>query len=820
MPDKSPEVTLARLTTIIEHSDDAILSKTADGLILSWNPSAERIFGYTAAEILGKQASILIPSDHPDEEEQIWERIRRGEIIQHHETVRLRKDGSRLDVSLTIFPIKNASGQFIGASTVARDITERKRNEERAQQFTAELEHRVAERTAQLETLNQSLQEEMADRQRAQDELRVSEERFSNAFEFAAIGMALVSLEGRWLKVNESLCQLTGYSAEELATKTFQDITHPDDLEIDLENVHQLLTGKVRSYRMEKRYFRKDGNLVWVLLGVSLVRNEQNEPLYFISQIEDITRMKEAMVRQQELAQKAMAAERAKSEFLAIMSHEIRTPMNGVIGMTSVLADTDLTETQRDYVNTIVSSGEALLNVINDILDFSKLEFGKMKIESRPFHLQDCLKESLNLFISQFQARNLRASYHIHPGVPPDLMGDAMRLRQILGNLISNAVKFTAQGEVIIRVQRSPGGERENLFLFSVTDTGVGIAAGGMDKLFKSFQQVDTSTTRRYGGTGLGLAISKRLAELMGGTMWAESTEGSGSTFFFTSPLRQSDIPEPEEHPGDTVWLKDFSLLLVDNDTARGATLDREIKRWGRANTLLCSGAEAVSQWSAKKFDVIVIDDQVPEMKGLALAREIHRATDTPMILLSGSGQVVVGEEANLFKFQLAKPARPLFLFNLLRQMIGVAAKPLPVVAKKQFDSEMAKKNPLRILLAEDNLVNQKVGLKMLSQLGYGADLAGNGLQAVKAASKCGYDLIFMDIQMPEMDGIKAAHTIREELGDRSPFLAALTAEALQGDRERFLELGFDAYLSKPLQANALQELLKTVRPLSVASRK
>jgi two-component system sensor histidine kinase/response regulator len=516
--------------------------------------------------------------------------------------------------------------------------------------------------------------------------LRLSEEVFSNAFEHAPIGMALVSTDGRWLKVNQSLCQLLGYSAEEFHTKTFQDVTHPDDLETDLEHVHELLSGKTSTYQMEKRYFDKEGRIVWVELSVSLVCDKEKSPLYFISQIQDITASREAMARQQELTQKAQAGERAKSEFLAIMSHEIRTPLNGVIGMADILADTELNPMQRECVATINVSGESLLAVINDILDYSKIEAGRLEMENRSFDLRQCVEESIDVFAAQIRAKHLEAIYLVAPEIPTFVTGDATRLRQILVNLIGNAVKFTAQGKITVNVESKNQDEDGYHLQFSVADSGIGIPEEMIDKLFHAFQQVDTSTTRRYGGSGLGLAISKRLTEFMGGTIWVESKLGVGSNFHFSVVLKASPLEEAE---------------------ASGQTSD------------------------------------------------------------------------------------------------------------KKLDGALGEKHPLRILLAEDNDVNQKVGLMMLSRLGYTVDVVENGKQVLEAVNTATYDVILMDIQMPEMNGIEAGRRVREKFGEKCPMIIALTAEALEGDEERFLGLGFNGYLSKPLQARTLQRCLRAIKPLS-----
>jgi len=529
-----------------------------------------------------------------------------------------------------------------------------------------------------------------------------------------------------------------------------------------------------------------------------------------VGALRDITESKQALLREQELRLKAQSAERAKSEFLAVMSHEIRTPMNGVIGMTSILADTALTEVQRDCVNTIHASGEALLTVINDILDFSKIESGKLNLESRPFNLRQCVEETLDLFAVQIRKKKLEAAYLIAPEVPPNLIGDSNRLRQILLNLIGNAVKFTDRGEITLKVQYQSHDEKGFHLLFSVTDTGIGISREGAEKIFQSFQQVDSSTTRRYGGTGLGLVISRRLAELMEGRMWVESEPGAGSTFFFTVILKAASLGGALETT-EPVTLNSCKVLIVDDNATNRHILELQLKAWGMIPVSASSGKEALEKLKESRFAVILLDLQMPEMDGVTLAREIRKSEQVPLILLSSSGEVEIGEAGSLFQFQVPKPVKQSLLFDTLQRVVGQAGLSGRKTAVKQFDHGMAARHPLRILLAEDNSVNQKVGLLMLGNLGYRADIADNGLQVLKAVKKVAYDLIFMDIQMPEMDGIEATRQLQETLGERCPFIVALTANALEGDREKFLALGFDEYVSKPLSPAKLQAALEKV---------
>jgi signal transduction histidine kinase/DNA-binding response OmpR family regulator len=517
-----------------------------------------------------------------------------------------------------------------------------------------------------------------------------------------------------------------------------------------------------------------------------------------------------AMAAQKQLTHAARAAELAKTEFLAIMSHEIRTPMNGVIGMTSILADTDLTEMQRECITTISTSGESLMTVINDILDFSKIESGRMELESRAFNLRDCVEEALDLFAAQIRLKGLEAVYQVAPDVPSNLIGDAMRLRQILVNLIGNAIKFTPQGEIAIHVECKGQEPKGYQLLFSVVDTGIGISEEGLEKLFKAFQQVDTSTTRRYGGTGLGLVISKRLAEFMGGAIWVQSVPGSGSSFFFSVTLPASEAPAPAHQSPKPGILLARSVLIVDDNATNRGVLEIQVKMWGMKSFSASSGVEALRKMAEQNFDVVLMDLLIPETDGFTLAREIRRHSQTPLILLSSSGETLSEEDAKLFKAQISKPIRHSSLFNALLDILGTESRPLHI-AEKKFDRTMAIKHPLRILLTEDNPVNQQVGLLMLSRLGYTADLAKDGQRALDATEKTQYDLILMDIQMPNMNGIDAARLIREKQGEECPSIFALTAEALEGDKQRFLGLGFDGYLSKPLQTQTLQETLLTI---------
>jgi two-component system, sensor histidine kinase and response regulator len=376
---------------------------------------------------------------------------------------------------------------------------------------------------------------DVTERRESEEALRLSEERFSSAFKYAAIGMALVSLEGGFLKVNQALCDSIGYTEAELSEKTFQELTHPDDVEANTAKMRQMLDGEINFSKIEKRYIHKEGEVVWALVSVSLLRDQQNRPLYFITHIEDINESKQAMIRQRELTEKAQAADRAKSEFLANMSHEIRTPMNGVIGMTDLLLSGDLSLSQREFAETIRASGETLLTIINDILDFSKIEAGKLVFETLDFDLFETIESPLEMLAAAAHAKGVELAGAIGPEVPRHLRGDPGRLRQILTNLIGNAIKFTDKGEVVVRVGIADQTETHVMVRFNIEDTGIGISPTAQKAIFQPFSQADGSTTRKYGGTGLGLAIAKHLVTMMEGEIGVQSQAREGSKFWFTA---------------------------------------------------------------------------------------------------------------------------------------------------------------------------------------------------------------------------------------------------------------------------------------------
>jgi len=774
---RQTETRARRLALVAERTTGSVMICGPDWRIEWVNESFTRLFGYQSGEVIGRLPSGLLagPDTSPETIRAIDDAAREQRSFKG-EMVNYTKLGQPRWIQLEIQPLLGKAGVLEGFMTLQHDITERRRFEE---------------------------------------ELARKEAQFRFIFDLVPVGLSWQRAgDPSSLIVNSAWTRISGVppGREADPEEASRGLSEEDYLRY-ARLLARLNRGEIDHFTLEERRVDPEGNSAWHVRTVRNFTDPTTREVQQVATLIDVTELKQQALELQNAMESAEQANKAKSQFLAMVSHEIRTPMNGVIGMTSLLLETELVAEQREYVEIIRQSGDALLAVINDILDFSKIESGHMEIEYTAFPLEECLESVVGLFASQFDHKQLDFQLIRPPGLPDVICTDPVRLRQILVNLLGNAIKFTAQGSIRLEVEAHSRPEDRFELKFSVHDTGIGIPPEAMPRLFQSFSQIDASTTRRFGGTGLGLAISKRLAELLGGTMWVESVARQGSTFHFTiltQPLPEEvrDLPLPAAAGGS---LAPPRILVVHRDLTERRRLVSLIEGWGLSAQAVGSGPEAIAALKLnQRIDAALLDAQLPDMQEMRLAAAIrHLELSAPLrLILMGNADPEVSNPVS-FASELPESCSPERLHSALQRLFPGRLKPLP-----RFDSTPpipVPRQPQRVLLAEDNEVNQKVAIRMLDRLGFGVDIVADGKAALQALQRQPYDILLLDVQMPELDGLQTAREIRKEWGDRPdrPWIIALTANAMQGDRQVCLDAGMDDYLSKPVDRDELARAMR-----------
>jgi two-component system sensor histidine kinase/response regulator len=785
----------SRLTAILNAAKlNAIVATNLEGLITLFNSGAERMLGYSAAEMVGKQTPGIfhLASEVEARARTLSERLGRpvrGYDVFHGETEELewtyvRKDGTQLIASVSINAVLDAQGKVTGYLGIAQDITKRKESEAKLQLLT---------------------------------------ERLSLATSVAALGVWEWDVANSSMSWDDTMAEIYGFSlTQESPYEQWKNAVYPEDLPAAEGALKQVMEEKGRA-AVDFRIKRRDGAIRYLSAAEGVVLDEGGNVSKIIGVNIDVTTRRKVEADLQRAKNDAEAANRAKSEFLANMSHEIRTPMNGIMGMTELVLDTELDAEQREYLNLAKLSADSLLSLINDILDYSKIEAGKLEIDAIGFNLGDCLGDTMKTLSLRAHEKGLELAFEIEPNVPDALIGDPGRVRQIVLNLVGNAIKFTEVGEVVLSVQSMTHVGAELQLGFTVSDTGIGILPEKQGAIFEAFEQADGSMTRKYGGSGLGLAISSRLVELMGGRIWVESELGKGSRFHFTAHFKVQKSATRMIVPRDPTTLVDMRVLVVDDNATNRQILTKMLEGWRMKPTAVDSGTAAIAalteaEGTGRGFPLILLDAQMPEMDGFALAEYVKRhpsCRSATMMMLSSAGQRGDAKRCRELGVAayLTKPVRQSELMDTILTALGTRAKTEPRPALVTRHTLRESQNRLRVLLAEDNAVNQLVALRLLERFGHTVTVAANGKKALEAWEKGGFDAILMDVQMPEMDGWEATQAIREKersTGLHVPIIA-MTAHAMKGDDERCFAAGMDDYLTKPIRTEELMTVLENV---------
>ena len=777
------------------HAGPTVVARSGvrDGQVTYVSPNVERLFGITEQEVLAP--GFLQRLIHPDDRAAFAAAVERlaggSSMLEELEHRALLGGGAYRWVGVLLVPETDVEGRPIAILAYVIDIDDRLRAEHAQSEVTALL----AEREGQL---------------------RQSEAFLASIVDNIPSGVfAKDAIDLRYVLLNRAVSETTGISHDEMLNKHDVDLFPAERAEFFNLKDREALAGEVLVDIPEELVPTRAGGVRTMHVQKVPIFGEDGKATFLLGISDDITDAKAAEVALREAKEAADAANRAKSEFLATMSHEIRTPLNGVIGMTGLLLDTNLDPEQRDYAETARASGEALLNVINDILDFSKIESGKLELETIEFDLRAAVEDTLEVVAVTAHAKGIEIAALVGPEVPLDVRGDPGRVRQVLSNLLSNAIKFTETGEVVVKVSLAREIGTDIDVRIEVIDTGIGIDANKIGGLFRSFAQVDASTTRQYGGTGLGLAISKQLVELQGGEIGVHSAPGQGSTFWFTVRLTRGERLR-SELPGSAGDLEGLRVLVVDDHETNCTILDRTLRSWRMRPTCVSDGAHGLSALrqaagGANAFDVAILDYHMPGMDGLEVARAIRaeqQIASTRLVLLTSSGRrgdAGAAEAAGIEGF-LTKPVRQSALFDCLATLIGNSdpENGIPLITR-HTTAETRRRNRPHLLVVEDNIVNQKVAARTLELLGYRVDVAANGLEAVAATARISYAAVLMDCQMPEMDGFAATAAIRaREGGDSHTAIIAMTAGATREDEAKCLAAGMDDYVTKPVDRAAL----------------
>jgi two-component system, sensor histidine kinase and response regulator len=763
------------LNTLIASSPIALVVTDNRSSILLTNPAFHQLFGYMPSETSGQPLGLTVPDDEREKVRSEFVALTAADTV--HRTVRRRhKSGKPLDVEVHIVPL-DVQGRELEFLIMYQDITRRVESEKA---------------------------------------IRESEELFRTLSSAAPVGIFVADEEGRCSYLNERWLEMAGASEAEALGFGWKEYTHADDREsVVSEYLAAVAAGAV--FSSSYRIVSKTGRCTLVETIAREIPRAEGAGRRYIGAVQDVTERAEAAQRLREAKEAAEAASVAKSEFLANMSHEIRTPMNGILGMTELALDTELSQEQREYLGMVKSSTESLLGIIDDILDFSKIEAGRLELERVAFSLMDCIESALQPLAMRAQEKGLELAWSLYPGAPEWVFGDPTRLRQVLVNLAGNAIKFTRAGSVTVRVERGNLSGREERLTFSVSDTGIGIPPEKHRAIFESFSQADSSTTREFGGTGLGLSISARLVKLMGGQMELSSAMGRGSTFSFSASL-----PVAAEPPSATRQvfpeLAGKRVLVVDDNDVNLHLLARLLPQWGLLPVLAASGAGALELFArgtreGNPFCAVLMDRNMPEMNGYECAEKILRmdgSSNAAILMLSSSPTQQDRERAaslNIAHY-LTRPIRRAVLQRALLEALHVSAGELD---RTREASPEAAKVAMRLLLVEDNLVNQKLATRLLQKMGHEVVLAVNGKQATEMVEREKFDAVLMDIQMPVMSGLEATQIIR---GSKNPRvrrlpIVAMTANAMAGDAEKYLEAGMDGYVSKPIRRDVLKTELE-----------